>query len=148
MTPTRETIAVALFGILNTVAMKSTFKTISRRPRVWDEAIEMPALYLAQPDEEKTYNEGTVTPGVTDILFDVIIYTNSGLDPNVVPDTEMNSCIEAIETALAVGITPGQPQTLGGIVHHARIEGTINRAPGYLDGRGAAFFNIRVLLPS
>lgn len=142
----RETIAAALFALLNTATMKTTFKTISRRPKLWDEAIEMPAIFLAQPEEDKAYLEGTTTPGKLTIPFDLILYTNSGLDPNVAPDTEMNNCIDAIEAALA-GTPPGQPQTLGGLVSRVWIEGKIQRAPGYLDGRGAAFMTISVLVP-
>lgn len=146
MNPSRETIAAALFAVLNTVTMQGTFKTISRRPKLWDETIEMPALYLGQPEEDKAYLEGTTTPGKATLKFDLIIYTNSGLDPNAIPDTMMNNCIDAVEAALAAA-TPGQPQTLGGLVHHAWIEGQIQRAPGYLDGRGAAFMTISVLVP-
>jgi hypothetical protein len=146
MNPSRETIAAALFALLNTATMKTTFKTISRRPKVWDETVEMPSLYLAQPEEEKSYGEGTMTPGKITIKFDVIVYTNSGLDPNVAPDTELNNCIDAIEAAM-VATPPNQPQTLGGLVQHAWIEGQIQRAPGYLDGRGAAFMTISVLVP-
>lgn len=146
MNPSRETIAVALFALLNTATMKTTFKTISRRPKVWDETVEMPALYLAQPEEDVAHKNGTTTPGEVTIQFDVIVYTNSGLDPNVAPDTELNNCIDAIEAAMA-SIPPNQPQTLGGLVHHAWIDGHAQRAPGYLDGRGAAFMTISVLVP-
>lgn len=147
LNPSRETIATALFGLINTVTMQATFKTISRRPKVWDAATDMPAIYLFQPEEEYSYEHGAATPPMARLDFDVIIYTNSGLDPNATPDTQMNNCIDALETAIA-GKPPGQPQTLGGIVHHAWIEGPIHRAPGYLDGQGMAFLTIRVLVPA
>lgn len=143
----REEIASALFALLNTDAMKATFKTISRRPRVWDESIEMPALYMGQPMENRTHDEGKTTPGKLAINFDVIFYINSGLDPNTIPDTEMNACVDAIENALTVGTMPGRPQTLGGLVDWVRVDGEIQRAPGYLDGRGAGFLTIAVLVP-
>lgn len=146
MNPSRETIAAALFALLNTAAMKTTFKTISRRPRLWDETIEMPALYLAQPEEQAVHKQGTATAGEITVPFDIIIYTNSGLDPNVSPDTELNNCLDALEAALA-SVPPNQPQTLGGLVHHTWIDGQITRTPGYLDGRGAAFLTISVLVP-
>lgn len=142
----REEIALALFAKLNTTAMKSYFKEISRRPKLWDQATVFPCLFLAQPEEDKMYKHGTATPGELSIDFDVFAYFDTSLDPNIVPDTQLNTAIEMIEAAIA-GDFPGQPQTLGGLVNHTWIEGKITRVPGYVDGHGMLYFTIRVLVP-
>jgi hypothetical protein len=140
--PTREAIAVSLFNVLQTTA---GFNTFSRRPQLWDEAVNMPALYMGNPQENYAYPHGIATPPLTTLEFDIIVYINVGLDPNTVPDTILNTLLDALETT----ITPyqGYVQTLGGVVNHAWIEGKVERRPGYLDGQGAAFFTIRVLVP-
>jgi hypothetical protein len=140
--PTREQVAVALFNLISSVP---GIKFSSRRPAVWDDAVAKPALYMGNPQEEYRYEHGITSPPTVPIDYDVWLYIASGLDPNVIPDTEMNNLLDAIEAKLQP--LPGQTQTLGGIVHSAWMEGVVHRAPGYLDGRGMCLFTIKVLVP-
>lgn len=142
----RETIATAIFALLNTVTMQATFKEISRRPKLWEQATVKPCLFLAQPEDDVVHKNGTATPGETTMDFDVIVYIDTGLDPNTVPDTLVNNCIDLIEAAIAPP-NPLQAQTLGGLVNRTWIDGQITRVPGYIDGRGIIFMTIRVLVP-
>jgi hypothetical protein len=108
----------------------------------------MPALYLGNPAEEYIYQHGTASPAHITLEFDVFVYINSGLDPNVTPDTQLNTLLDAIETTLGGYAINGMPQTLGGIVNSCWIEGPVHRAPGYLDGQGLALLTIKTLVPS
>lgn len=142
----RETIAAALFALLNTATMKTTFKTISRRPTVWDAATDMPALYLAQPNEGSANEHGTSVLLKNTMNFDIFIYINAGLDPTSTPDTQLNNCLDALEAALTPTM-PGMQQTLGGLVVDVFRDGEIIREPGYMNGQGAAWYPIQVLVP-
>lgn len=146
ISPSREQIAVALFALLQT--MGNSFATYSRRPKLWDQSTAMPALYVGNPQEEYTYQHGTAAPAHITLDFDIFIYINVALDPNSVPDTLMNSLLDKVEATLGGYAINGQAQTLGGIVNHVWMEGTIHRVPGYLDGHGMALFTIRVLVPT
>lgn len=149
--PTREQVAVALFNKLSTLLYDENtnpsgpLMTVSRRPQLWDEATNMPALYMGNPGENYRYDHDTASPAFVVLDFDVFVYIKSGLDPTVIPDIELNNLMDAIEASITP--YPGQNQTLGGIVHSAWIEGEIHRAPGYLDGRGIAIFTIKVMVP-
>lgn len=144
--PTREQVAVALFNLLSNVP---GIANSSRRPALWSNAVAMPMLYMGNPTEQYVYEHGTAMPPTVTLEFDMFLYINSGQDPNTNPDTEMNNLLDAIDAALAA-IPNGPPQSvqdLGGIVNHAWIEGTVNRAPGYLNGEGMALFTIKALVP-
>lgn len=142
--PTREQVAVALFSLLQTVP---GFASWSRRPQLWDKVANFPALFMGNPAENYQYDHGNASPPVVTIDFDIFIYISVGQDPNVIPDTLMNTLLDSIEVVMTPLPSAGYAQTLGGIVHHAWIEGPINRAPGYIDGRGLALLTIKVLVP-
>jgi hypothetical protein len=103
---------------------------------------------MGQPEENYIYNAGPATPPLITLDFDIYVYFNAGLDPNVVPDTQLNGLIDAIEAALAPPAYMPFKQTLGGLVSTTWIEGKITRIPGYADGQGGAFFTIKTLVPS
>jgi hypothetical protein len=140
--PTREEVAVALFNLVSEV---NGIEHASRRPAMWSNAVAMPALYMGNPLEEYVYKADTATPAVVAISFDFFLYINAGEDPNTTPDTQLNTLLDAIEAA--IGNVPGIPQTLGGLVHSCWLEGTVHRAPGYINGQGLALFTVRVLVP-
>jgi hypothetical protein len=143
--PNREEVAVALFTLLQTVP---GFVTYSRRPQEWDDSVNMPALYMGNTAETYEYQHGTATPPHITLAFDIFVYIKVGLDPNSIPDTQLNQLIDAIETKLGGFAVNGQAQTLGGIVDHAWIDGDVHRFPGYLNGQGGALFQIKTLVPS
>ena len=142
--PTREQVAVALFTQLQTAV---GFNTFSRRPQLWNNTVALPALYMGQTKEGLTYSGDNTALNLNILYFPITIYINAGQDPNVTPDTLLNNLLDAIDTALAPPPTQPDKQTLGGIVSYARREGEMIRVPGYLDGQGGAFFEIKVLVP-
>lgn len=76
-----------------------------------------------------------------------VLYVPS--DPNNdddVPAIAVNDLLDALEAA----ITPAgllQQQTLGGLVHHAYIDGTVMKVPGDDDGQGMIVVPITILVP-
>lgn len=143
--PSREEVAVALFTLLQTL-QGAPFLSISRRPQLWAQTTAMPAIYLGQPDDDVVRPNGTATPGPITLDFYVYVQTDSGQDPNVAPDTEMNNAIDAVGNC--IGVPFGYVQNLGiQGVNHCWIEGTIHRAPGYINGRGEAYIPIKALVP-
>jgi len=127
----RENIYLALFTLVRNAAL---FKTASRRLKIWSDvnASDKPAVFLAQRGE--IYGQGSeATPQKVILKADIYIYTNIGKDPNIIPATQLNGLVDAVDTALAGSPVTGQ-QTLGGLVSHCWIEGDIVLDPGDLDG--------------
>ncbi len=140
----REAIYTALF---NLVVASASFVTASRRLKLWTDvnASQKPAIFIAQRGE--SYHQGSeATPQKVTLKADIFIYTNAGKDPNVVPATQINSLVDAVDAALAGSPVTGQ-QTLGGLVSHCWIEGDIVIDPGDMDGDGVAMIPIRILIP-
>jgi hypothetical protein len=142
MNPTREQVAVGLFTLLGSIP---GIKSSSRRPALWDDATAKPALYMGNPAETYVYQNGTATPPIVILDFDVFLYIDTGMDPNSTPDTAINNLLDAIEAAITPPV--GQAQTLGGVVNHAWIEGSVHRVPGYLNGQGMVLFTVKTLVP-
>lgn len=143
--PTREQVAVALFTQLQTAV---GFNTFSRRPQLWNNTVAMPALYMGQTKEDLTYSGDNTALNLNVLYFPITVYINVGLDPNTTPDTLLNNLLDAVDTALAPPAYQPDKQTLGGLISgYARREGEVIRVPGYLDGQGGAFFEVKVLVP-
>lgn len=141
---TREAIFKALFDL---VSKSAEFRTKSRRLKLWTDVnpTEKPALFVAQRGESYVRHSEAVPQKVT-LKAEIYIYTNAGKDPNVVPATELNNLVDAIDKALAPSPATGV-QTLGGLVSHCWIEGDVMTDPGDLDGDGLAIIPVRILVP-
>lgn len=123
----REQIYSALFATLQgaLLAPAGPFKTVSRR---WQDPSQIspadrPSLYQVQKDELI----GTGLNGLpihAKLALDLVLYTSGDSEPNSVPSTELNTLLDAVETAIR-SATPGLAQSLGGRVSHCRIDGKI-----------------------
>lgn len=123
----REQIYSALFATLQgaLLAPAGPFKTVSRR---WQDPSQIspadrPSLYQVQKDELI----GTGVNGLpihAKLALDLVLYTSGDSEPNSVPSTELNTLLDAVETAIR-SATPGLAQSLGGRVSHCRIDGKI-----------------------
>jgi hypothetical protein len=122
-----------------------TFKSISRRLVLWADCPkgERPALYITDHNESTQYKQEN-NPGLTTMRVDLYIYIDSS-DMNSVPSTDINTILDAVETALAPMKGMEQKQTLGGLVSHCRIEGEVLKDPGDLDGDGLLMIPISVM---
>lgn len=141
----REAISIALFNQLQTAG--ATFKLYNRHPVLWDQCPTYPALYMGSTRENATYNNQSTALQLNEIYFQIGLYVVTNLDPNIVPDTIFNNLLDAVDSALAPPVWQQDQQTLGGLVSYARREGAVEKKPGYLDGQGELWFEIKVLVP-
>lgn len=141
----REDIYSALFSLLSSAA---DFVTASRRVQLWSDVppSSKPALFLYEGDTEYVRGSEAVPQKVT-LSAQILIYTSNGKDPNVIPATQLNDLMDAIDTVLAPSPVTGL-QTLGGLVSHCWIEGKVIVATGDLDGNGLAVIPIKMLVPT
>lgn len=141
----RDAILTALF---NLVKASSSFKTASRRLQLWTDvnSSDKPAIFVAQRGDTYVRSSEAVPQKVT-IEADIFLYTNVGKDPNVIPATQLNNLVDAVDTALAPSPVTGV-QTLGGLVSHCWIEGKVMIDTGDLDGDGVAIIPVKMLVPT
>jgi hypothetical protein len=144
-TATREQVANALFNLL---VGSSQFLTASRRFMPDDQIASAgkPALFLLDDDEQHTRGK-QLAPAIRETTFECLIFISAGLDPNVVPGTTLNNLIDAIDPVSGGVLKPdvNARQTLGGLVTDCYIEGKIIKAPGDINGLGAARIPIKVI---
>lgn len=122
----REAIYSALF---TAVSAASGLVVSSRKLRHWDDvaATEMPALFQAQSNQTAM----DMTRQRNRWRLEAVLWIYVRTDGAVSPGQVLNPIVDAITTALDERF-PGQPQTLGGLVEYARIEGTIETFEGTL----------------
>jgi hypothetical protein len=80
------------------------------------------------------------------------IYSRVGADPSAVPSTGLNTLIDAVEKALI----PSGSQPGGGVrqslglpgVHYCRIEGEVQKDPGYDGSLAGAIVPIQIAAAS
>ena|SRR5690348_8647776 len=123
----REPIYSALFSTLQAalLAPAGPFQTVSRR---WQDPAQLspadrPALFQVQKEELASTSVAGL-PLNWKLSLDLVIYSAGANDSSTVPSTELNSLLDAVETAVR-SITPGLAQSLGGKVTDCRIEGKI-----------------------
>lgn len=145
----REEIGGALIDYLGTVTWgepRRGFVYRSERLQHPEDAPGQPALYTRQGDERYSQRRGL--PPIRDLEFYLVVYQDVGRDPSHPrPASENDMILEAIEEALRSNLTPDERQTLGGLVNHARIEGTILKDSGDLGGQGVMMIPILVTVP-
>ena len=85
------------------------------------------------------------TPLNWKIEAEVLIFVPTG-DPGTEPETVMNNILDAIEAAVIPqrGVSQFNRQTLDGNVYDCRINGMIERDPGFIGGIGAAAIPIEI----
>jgi hypothetical protein len=122
----RETLYAALFTQWQT-ALGSAVKTSSRHWLPPDQVAppDRPALFQVQTGEVSTTTQKIAgLPVKWDAKVDLVLYTTGSTDPGVVPSTELNALLDAVENALP-NVSRGIAQTLGGKVYTARIDGKV-----------------------
>ncbi|HKW75216.1 MAG TPA: hypothetical protein VJN64_06795 [Terriglobales bacterium] len=123
----REPIYSALFSTLQAalLAPAGPFQTVSRR---WQDPAQIspadrPALFQIQKEELASTSVNGL-PLNWKLSLDLVIYSAGASDSTTVPSTELNSLLDAVESAIR-SATPGLAQTLGGKVTDCRIQGKI-----------------------
>ena len=140
-----EVIYQALFDRLSGI---DGFVTMSRRLRLWNDVAptERPALFVTQGNQSEAPTKGL--DAIVELSAEAYIYVHEE-DPTKPPSSQLNTMIDRFRAKLA----PDHPdiceyQTLGGLVEHCWIEGTIEvfeAVENMLDDQGIAIIPIRIL---
>lgn len=121
-----------------------SFVTTSRRLRSFADTAEQPAAYLSSGDE--LFSQRTGLPYSVTLEAKLVIYHQAGGDEYVTPDEETSMIMDAVQAALAPPEVD-ERQTLGGLVHHCWIDGTVMKDSGDLDGQAVIVVPIKMLVP-
>ncbi len=129
----RETIYAALFAQLNAslLAPVGPFMYSSRRysPLGSIGTSQYPAFMLVERGEVYE-RKHTWAPAKISLLAHVVIQSVVGIDPNVIPATEINNLADAVETAVGIPSWELYPTPLLQLVHMAWINGREVVTPG------------------
>jgi hypothetical protein len=122
----REAIYSALFTL---AASAPGLITTSRKLKHWNDlsASEMPALFLTQGQQTPATVTGQPTRWELNATLWVYVPTLGANSPGEVLNPILDSICKNLDYPF-----PGQPQTLGGLVQYARIDGTIETSEGTL----------------
>jgi hypothetical protein len=145
--PTREQVSAAFFDL---VAGAADFAATSRRFVHWDQVNEtqMPFLTMLKTGEVRA-RQAESLPTLT-INAHVFVYLSAGMDPEDVPDTAMNTLLDAIDAAVApsgADALGSNKQTLGGLVSHCYPLGPAFIDTGDIDGKAVAAIPFQILVP-
>jgi hypothetical protein len=145
MMPTREAIMQALFARMESVPGITSY---SRRMTLPGQVapLDQPRLMQWEQPERARNQTGLPDKRILEAWI-VIVFTNP--DSTVAGATIINPMIDAVETALAVDDFGRNVCSLGGLVHYARVEGTIVKETGDTDtnGLGGAVIPIKIMPP-
>jgi hypothetical protein len=149
MTVTREQIANALLGVIQNAYQWN--QPVSRRLVLWSKVDPSlrPAAFLVEHRERHDTKNPTLIK--REIQFQLYVYVSSqpADDPTSTGGIQFNAIFDSLESALAPSGRDlmSNRNTLGGLVYHCLISGTVILDPGDLDGDGVAIIPISVLLP-
>lgn len=142
---TREQIGAAFW---NLVSKANGFNGSSRRFIMWDQINDNDQLpYITQLHTgEERIRQSDGTPALK-LFWHVFVYMSAGLDPTVIPETQMNTLLDAVDSAvMAQKADIGENrQTLGGLVYYCYPRGRVFVDPGDTDGRGVAMIPFEIL---
>ncbi|BCA57685.1 hypothetical protein [Sphingomonas sp. HMP6] len=135
----REPIYAALFAL---VSGGPGLVTTSRKLLHWNDVppSSRPALFMAQKREGASQRTGL--PTVWNLHVDLYLYVSTQGD--VAPGSALNPILDAIASALDTHPVRG-PQSLGGLVQWARIEGSIETDEGTLGQDAVAIVPVSIL---
>jgi hypothetical protein len=144
----RETIYAALFTLVSSLYaadQSKMFKAASRRYVPFTEvpAQSQPALFQVQRREQPTQLTGL--PAGWKMEVDLVIYVNSTNYDDTTVSPLMNPVIDAVAALFdTTGQVGANKQTLGGLVHYARISGAIETDEGVLGDQAFAIIPIEI----
>lgn len=142
---TRETVMQALFTRLAAIPGLTSSSRRMTLPAMVAPG-DMPRLMLWEQPERASNVTSLPDKRVWE-AWAVIVFIND--DPSVPGATIVNPFIDAIEAALAPDDRARNLCSLGGLVHYARIEGSIIKETGDTDttGLGGAVVPIKIMPP-
>lgn len=134
----RESAYGALFDLLSQIDGIPTFSRILAH---WDDVSpsQQPAIYLAQDTQQATQAKGM--PMIYVLGAKLWLYAHRDTN-DIVPSTQINNILDAIDAILTPNPTPEYKQTLGGVVEHCWINGAIITDEGTLGNQSIAIVPI------
>lgn len=141
----RETVMQALFARMQTLPGMTSYSRRMTLPHQVPPG-DQPALMQWEQPELARNQTGLPDKRVWEAWI-IIVFTND--DPAIPGATIINPMLDAMENALAVDDYGRNVCSLGGLVHYARIEGTIIKETGDTDtnGLGGAVIPIKIMPP-
>lgn len=130
----REPIYTALFNlVLNHPEVKGQFVTTGRFliPVTDIDPERMPALFLLQHGENWV-RKGRGIPAIRTLHCSFVMYAWTPEHAYTYPATLINTMMDVLDDAIEMNGTPGNVQTLGGLVNHVYIEGQVQVIEGQL----------------
>ena len=144
-TTSRETIMQALFALLQAVpGIASSSRRMTLPAQV--ASADQPCLMLWEQPEIAKNKTGLPDQRLWEAWV-VIVFTNT--DTSVAGATIINPILDAIEAVFKPDDFGRNLCSLGGLVHYARIEGTVIKETGDTDttGLGGAVVPIKIMPP-
>jgi hypothetical protein len=142
---TREAVFQALFARMQTVPGMTTYSRRMTLPGMVPPLAQPMLMQWEQPEIARNQT-GLPDKRVWEAWI-VIVFTNTS---QTIPGaTIINPMIDALEAALAVDDFGRNVCSLGGLVHYARIEGSILKETGDTDttGLGGAVIPVKIMPP-
>ena len=121
----------------------------ARRLKLWSDvpAAMRPACFIFEGGQETvSWSESAAPKRIMDVR--IFVYLNAK-DPSIVGAALLNETMDALDEALkprGADVALGR-NTLGGLVHHCRIDGKTLKDPGDLDGDALLIAPVRIILP-
>lgn len=146
---TREPIYAAIFQFFAnlTAGNAPLFVTATRHTVTWDKYApeQTPALLFKQHDEVAVRKTGFPTIWTLHPVLMLYAHTGQSIDLNVIPGQILNPLVDAIENALDVIDPKTGKCTLGGLVSHCAITGTISMIEGNLGDEAVVVIPLEIL---
>lgn len=141
---------IAMEALRSLIANAYAWKTgPARRLKLWSDvpAISRPACFVFEGGQE-TYSWSESAKPKRAIDVKLFIYLNAK-DPTIVGAALINDVMDALDDAFSLSgadLAMGR-NTLGGAVHHCRIDGKTLKDPGDLDGDALLIVPVKLILP-
>lgn len=131
-----------------TVGASPAFKTCTDVAHVWADvaAEDQPALLQVVTKEDAQYRKGLPTIWRLRVTLYLYCHTSAALDPTISPTRMMDPLLDAIEDALTIDDISNEACTLGGLVSHCAIEGTLERYQGDMGDQATAIIPLTILI--
>jgi hypothetical protein len=147
--PSRKSIMSALLAKL--APPGGAFPTSGRRLRDPEHVADLvkPALFLIKPNERYDRSSSNTLPPKRIMETYAVIYTDIGNDGDAVPADVIDDLLDIVDAALAPAPADqmrGGGQTLGGLVVNVVIDGSLDIAPGDVQGKGTVVIPINITL--
>jgi hypothetical protein len=145
----RQPIYDALFAFFSglTVGGSPAFKKATKKVTTWESVLaeDTPALLMQERGEEAQYRKGLPTIWRLRVNLYVYVHTGANNDPDLVPADIINPLLDLVDASIAIDDVSNEACTLGGLVSHVAIEGSIERYQGDLGDDAVVVIPITVL---